>query len=609
MHNAFSGEILKKYSLQRLFILPFVILILSLAVTMGWSLYRAGQNATDAISQKTLSDLMSNIDQATERQLHDTKAALRVITLALLPPQGDVKREANVLFPGEIGDLQERLWIASNLFPESSRFVCFGGVDGQFISVRKAGDNAFLLRLRGADLGAASLYSTNGPNGELKLLSSEQYEPRQRAWYTNALKHGQKKSWSLIFPEARTNEPAMALTQVVSTERSEIYGVVAAEMPLKPLGEFLRSVAIEKNGLAFIVERNGDLIASSTNDNAYVGSTHPASEESINLIPLTHTPPPRWNVSASSSSLMREAWKSVQPRLKSQQASDVTDAAGARPPMVSTAFSSSLGQIEVAARVFRDQGGLDWVIVLATPRSNFWNSVNGGIYHSLLLGLVAILISMVFGFVTLRWALRDIRKLTLAAQNIGSGSPFMPLGIDRKDEIGQLAQSFQAMERNLRTDRLTNLLNRDSLIAQIEFMRRNALDPKSFSFAMLFIDLNKFKGVNDQFGHEQGDRVLIEVAQRLQNAVRKDDAVARFGGDEFVVYLHGVTNQEIATAICQKIVGILETPLDMYDGTPYSVGASVGGALYPNDGLDIETLLRVADSRMYSMKKFGGQAD
>ncbi|WP_161539847.1 sensor domain-containing diguanylate cyclase [Glaciimonas sp. PCH181] len=599
---------MKKYSLQRLFILPFVILILSLAVTMGWSLYRAGQNATDAISQKTLADLMSNIDQATERQLHDTKAALRVITLALLPPKGDVKQESNILFSSEIGDLQERLWIASSLFPESSRFVCFGGVDGQFISVRKASDNEFLLRLRGADLGPTSLYRANSPNGEVTLLSTEEYEPRQRAWYINALKHSEN-SWSPIFSEARSNEPAMALTQVVSTEQKKIYGVVAAEMPLKPLGEFLRSVAIEKNGLAFIVERNGDLVASSTNDNAYVGATHPVSEETKNLIPLTHTPPLRWNVSATSSPLMREAWKSVQPQLKLQQAHDFGGVAGGRPPMVSTAFSSSLGQIEVAARVFRDEGGLDWVIVLATPRSNFWNSVNGGIYHSLLLGLVAILISMVFGFVTLRWALRDIRKLTLAAQNIGSGSPFMPLGIDRKDEIGQLAQSFQAMERNLRTDRLTNLLNRDSLIAQIEFMRRNALDPKSFSFAMLFIDLNKFKGVNDQFGHEQGDRVLIEVAQRLQNAVRKDDAVARFGGDEFVVYLHGVTNQEIATAVCQKIIGVLETPLDMYDGTPYSVGASVGGALYPTDGLDIETLLRVADSRMYSMKKFGGQTD
>lgn len=595
---------MKQYSLQRLFILPFVMLMLCLAATIGWFLYRAGQNATDAISQKALADLMSSIDQATERQIHDAKASLRVITLGPLTQQS--RPVANVR------DLQERLWIASSLFPESSRFVCFAGVDGQFVGLRKVGDKEFLLRLRGPKLGPSSLYRTNGPNGELTLLRTDDYEPRERAWYLNALKQGEE-SWSPIFAGIRSNEPAMMLARVVTTTEAKIYGVVATEMPLGALRDFLRALPIEKNGLAFIAERNGDLVASSTAENVYEGRANAVTEESYRSIPLGRKQPLRRNVSTSTSSLMRQAWQAVQPQLMEQQGDgrNLTPAgvAGARPSLISAGIDSSLGQIEVAARVYRDAVGLDWVTVIATPRSNFWNSVNGGMYHSLLLGLTAILITMVLGFVILRWALRDIRKLTLAAQNIGSGEPFTSLDIHRNDEIGRLAQSFQEMERSLRTDRLTNLLNRESFTAQIEFMRRNARDPKSFGFAMLFIDLNKFKGVNDQFGHEQGDRVLIEVAQRLQNALRKDDAVARFGGDEFVVYLHGVTDQDVALAICQKIIGVLETPIEMYDGSGYSVGASIGGALYPADGVDLETLLRVADSRMYSMKKFGGQTD
>lgn len=595
---------MKQYSLQRLFILPFVMLMLCLAATIGWFLYRAGQNATDAISQKALADLMSSIDQATERQIHDAKASLRVITLGPLTQQS--RPVANVR------DLQERLWIASSLFPESSRFVCFAGVDGQFVGLRKVGDKEFLLRLRGPKLGPSSLYRTDGPNGELTLLRTDDYEPRERAWYLNALKQGEE-SWSPIFAGIRSNEPAMMLARVVTTTEAKIYGVVATEMPLGALRDFLRALPIEKNGLAFIAERNGDLVASSTAENVYEGRANAVTEESYRSIPLGRKQPLRRNVSTSTSSLMRQAWQAVQLQLMEQQGDgrNLTPAgvAGARPPLISAGIDSSLGQIEVAARVYRDAVGLDWVTVIATPRSNFWNSVNGGMYHSLLLGLTAILITMVLGFVILRWALRDIRKLTLAAQNIGSGEPFTSLDIHRNDEIGRLAQSFQEMERSLRTDRLTNLLNRESFTAQIEFMRRNARDPKSFGFAMLFIDLNKFKGVNDQFGHEQGDRVLIEVAQRLQNALRKDDAVARFGGDEFVVYLHGVTDQDVALAICQKIIGVLETPIEMYDGSGYSVGASIGGALYPADGVDLETLLRVADSRMYSMKKFGGQTD
>jgi len=595
---------LKQYSLQRLFILPFMMLMLCLAATIGWFLSRAGQDATDAISQKAMADLMSGIDQATERQVHDAKATLRVITLTAMTRQTRPVAMAQ--------DLRERLWIASSLFPESGRSVCFGGIDGQFVGIRRIGDEEFLMRVRGPQLGPSALYRTSGPNGALTLVRTDEYEPRKQAWYINALKH-RDESWSPIFAEMRSNAPAMLLARQVNTAKVTRYGVAATEMPLRPLSDFLRAMPIEKYGLAFIAERNGDLVASSTNDNAYESKAGVATEESYRSVPLVQNTALRSNVRTSTSLLMRLAWQSVQPQLALQKNDNSqfarADAAGARPPMITAVFNSSVGQMDVAAQVYRDAFGLEWVTVVAKPRSNFWNAVNGGIYHSLLLGLAAILVTMVFGFVILRWALRDIRKLTLAAQNIGSGEPFTSLDINRNDEIGQLAQSFQEMERSLRTDRLTKLLNRDSLIAQIEFMRRNARDPKAFSFAILFIDLNKFKGVNDQFGHEQGDRVLIEVAQRLQNALRKDDAVARFGGDEFVVYLDGVSDQQVAQVICQKIITVLETPIEMYEGSRYSVGASIGGALYPADGLDLETLLRVADSRMYSMKKFGGQSD
>ena len=212
-------------------------------------------------------------------------------------------------------------------------------------------------------------------------------------------------------------------------------------------------------------------------------------------------------------------------------------------------------------------------------------------------------LTFVIGFLLLRWVLRDIRKLTLAAKSIGNGSPFPTLNIDRNDEIGQLAQSFVEMERNLRTDRLTNVLNRDSLTAQIDFRRRNSSQAVPLHFALLFIDLDRFKAVNDEYGHDEGDKVLVAIAERLQHSLRHDDSVARFGGDEFVVYLHGVTEMEVARSIADKIRHAVNKPIEGRDGQQYTVDASVGVSLYPDDGLDVETLLRVADSRMFDQKR------
>jgi diguanylate cyclase len=121
--------------------------------------------------------------------------------------------------------------------------------------------------------------------------------------------------------------------------------------------------------------------------------------------------------------------------------------------------------------------------------------------------------------------------------------------------------------------------------------------------ALLFIDLDGFKQINDFYGHEAGDRVLIETAQRLKSALRGDDAVARFGGDEFMVYLHGLDTERNIEAVCDQIRHVVETPVTVCDGVQQRVGASIGLACYPQDGQDIETLMRVADIRMLELKR------
>ncbi len=120
--------------------------------------------------------------------------------------------------------------------------------------------------------------------------------------------------------------------------------------------------------------------------------------------------------------------------------------------------------------------------------------------------------------------------------------------------------------------------------------------------ALLFLDLDDFKDVNDSFGHASGDRVLVELASRIRSTVRAEDTVARLGGDEFIVLLAEVTGAGDAARVAAKILDAVRAPLRL-DGHQVSIGASVGVSVFPRDGVSPEELVRSADQAMYRAKE------
>lgn len=168
--------------------------------------------------------------------------------------------------------------------------------------------------------------------------------------------------------------------------------------------------------------------------------------------------------------------------------------------------------------------------------------------------------------------------------------------------IEDLNQTRHELEQaNL--DPLTNLPNR--MIAR-DRLRQAIAEARNrqVAFTVFFLDLDRFKRVNDTLGHAAGDQLLIAAAARMRQALRASDLLARQGGDEFMILLHDIHSMEEALGVAEKIRLATNQPF-MLDGTERLVSVSIGIALYPEHGEDIETLTRNADAAMYRTKTTG----
>ena len=205
---------------------------------------------------------------------------------------------------------------------------------------------------------------------------------------------------------------------------------------------------------------------------------------------------------------------------------------------------------------------------------------------TLAFGISAIVLALLIAWHTLR-------KISLKSKQI-------------REQMVELQRSRQALHEEATHDSLTGLANRrlfyDRLQQAIRFAHRYG-----GKVGILYVDLDRFKSINDQHGHHVGDAVLTEVAKRLTSSIRESDTVARLGGDEFVVLLEGVQGRDDFLAATHKIEQSLNVGTNFF-GLDLEISASIGQALYPDDGTDEDTLIRMADAEMYRVKS-GSQSE
>jgi diguanylate cyclase (GGDEF)-like protein len=597
----------RKIPLWFIWVVPFVLQIFAVVGVVAHLSLTNGERA--------VSDLAEQLIDKTGQQVDDHLDAY----LAL--PQQLTEMNLRAIASGDL-DITDRqaseryFWQQSKTFPRIG-YLGYALTDGTEVGAGRwvrGLDVLFYENLPGPN--NASDYLVDPQGKRLRLLQTYNYDPTQQSWYRDVVAKG-RLSWSdmeiidyddpqadltdksLTSPPVRPTsiEPYMAIgtDAPIYDRKGRLLGVLSTDITLTQISEFLRKLKLSRTGQVFIVEHNqtGFLIGNSTQD------------------PMTYRQNgglQRYHLTNSSNPLVR----ALAPHLKSRMVRAL--------PHQPQQFKLDINQQSyyVQFRRWRNpENGLDWGVVVIVPASDFMGTIAANTRQTIILCLGALGLTTVLGLLTARWVASPMRDLQRASQSLAAGNFSQDIAKSSILELDAVRQSFNQMATQLHAsfaqmeyaatrDALTGLYNRAALrqrLAELLLQAANA-DPSHRSFAILFLDLDFFKLVNDSLGHLAGDQLLIAASQRLRTCVNTQNILARLGGDEFVILLESPEDAQQVIAIAEHIIHEFKAPFE-FDQKIAFVSTSIGIVWHTSQTTDADSLLRNADIALYQAKANG----
>mgnify|MGYP001156563773 FL=1 len=573
--------LLRSLSLRQVLTLPYVLVVLTVTLVIVGLSYNAGRHAVDELSGQLLRETTARIAAATKTHIAGAEGVLEAAFPAGVQPPADWDAD-------DIAALRERFWIATSIHRNPHNYAYYGDQQGRFFGLMRHADDSAELRLRPSGQGVRELHAFNGIHGALGPAQPEMrvFEPRERPWYQLGLQAA-SNTWSPIYIDFRSQELVTTFVRRVPVGDAPATGVVATDLPLQRISEFLHQLELTPNAVAMVVEPDGQIIGMSAGD--------PVQRDASGQYTRVHA-------ERAGNALAADAFRSVRAFI------------GKDSEPRTAAFRNEQAQtIQVGYTHLRDEAGLNWWVVVAVPRADFMGDIERSAWRSLVLSLLAALAAIGVGWVVLRVVGRMLGQFIESAQLVGEGRPSPPLPVSRQDELGVLARSLSDMQVKLQTDTLTGLLNRDTFMRGLkDRFQRHASGSHPQPFAVLFIDINRFKAINDTLGHPVGDAVIREMAERLRTHVRMQDRVGRYAGDEFVVLLDQIRDPADAETVRHNLEQLLRQPLQsvlLLDPALAAMGATVGAGVCPTDATEIGDLLTFADGDMYRRKPGAAAGD
>lgn len=429
---------------------------------------------------------------------------------------------------------------------------------------------------------------------ELRLLLPDGYEDT-RATVGVIPNRSEYEAQSPWFQALRTSSGSVFRRVLTNPDNGEL-----ALLAAKPI--ILRDRAIDRITAPSTLR---GYLAATISLNRVIGDLEQVNNERDTLILL---------VDHQSNVLMAPGRYSGPPRLDAGFREQLANAAS-RNSLIETTLSD---KPYYAQRVVVEDGGLE-LYSLRPAGTVHAPLIRLGLMVGALTLLITIAATTMAVFGIRRQVLDPIDRLRAVAEEFGQGNLDATIVIGSRDEIGELATAFRQMGRDLQKsrDQISHLAYHDSLTGlPNRLMFREYLthalahcDREHQKLVLIFLDLDNFKQVNDCVGHHAGDRLLQTFSERIRAALRSEDylsrsTVARLGGDEFLILLTGLSSREDAETVADRIVAQAKIPFEI-DESEFSISTSAGLTMFPDDGEDVDLLIRNADAAMYQAKAVG----
>jgi len=722
-------RLLAKAPLRLILIIPFILQIGFAVGLTGWLSLRNGQIAVEKVADSLWNEISARV--------------LQHITDYMASPQrvvADTVAYEGLVFP----DSQSPEFLTRYLWHQMRKheglfITAVGHETGAVTGVGVAADDRLVVRKMESGQTQLRTYEIVGQGEQGNLLNAYDFDVKDRPWYRGAVSAG-GPTWTEIYPNY--SPPFLivsAVAPIYGAAGNNLIGVTNATLSLEKISDFLKELEVGVSGQVFIIERSGNLVASSTGE---VLSRNAAKSRADKRNRLNALDSHNSRVSETTKYLFEHFGEldQIQQREHLEY------------------FIDRERQI-VQVSPFSDEFGLNWLVVVTVPESDFMEKIHENTRLTVFLCLVALALATISGVVTARWITQPILQLNQVARNIARGHLEQQtlqetIASERTHEIGELVGSFVMMTNQLQTsfkklqslnkvladnesrlqqfldalpvgvsvhdasgqltylnqvskvvlnidrvpgidkdqvsdffqlyrgstpevcptdelpamqalsgrivhtenielrqsdrtvpleiwaspifndqgqvvyaivafqdisdrkqieqqlihnalhDKLTDLPNRTFLSKRLELAIYRAKRSGKHDFAVLFLDLDRFKVINDSLGHMAGDELLVDISKRLQNLIRNTDVVVRLGGDEFVVLLEEINGPQAVLHFVERVFMELQTPLPM-QGRNIFVTTSVGIVFGSSDYDSPSQLLRDADIALYRAKAQG----